>query len=899
MVINPSPSTTASPKQGPLHHVLYALLLGLLSLMSTFILSDIAQALMVAQFLTAGSLAVALFLVVSALRNTPAPAEPQTAEMEHSPEQLQLAIESMQVGVWDFDIVGNTLHWDRRMYELVGMDPGETEPSFELWRRCILPRDYLEPNKALGSFYQEFPIVYPDGQLKYLAGSALVIRNSEDIPVRIVGINYDITERRLSEEELEEALVRAERLAREAELAAETKGEFLANMSHEIRTPINGVIGLAGVLLDSELNDSQRMYAEIIRQSADTLLFLINDILDFSKLEAEKLQLEEVVFSPSQVIEDVGDALALVAGQKHLEFSAYTTKEVPAFVQGDPGRLRQVLLNLVGNAIKFTNEGSVELRLSIEREVSSRLLFEVIDSGIGIAPDKIQSLFDPFVQVDGSATRSHGGTGLGLSISRRLVTMMGGEITVESELGCGSRFSFSLPLVQHEEHASTGVAGPSNAQQKLSQAKVVVLSTVPSTRRALTALLDELGVACTTARSMEEIEAPASYDFLILDVVHGRSAEQSSDPPELVELLRTAFPDYNLSENPPWASGNAVALIPFGTAIDMANLRSVGLCGAISKPAKRRTLLDCLVAVQQGTGGVLPSDSGGRRVQGGEAGSQGTGHLTARILVVEDNVTNQKVARIILEKFGHRVDTVADGNEAVRALSMAPYDLVFMDVQMPIMDGLTATRLIRQGAHGVLSRTIPIVAMTAHALVGDKERCLEAGMDDYIAKPISPEQVMAVLERYLERSTEPPPAPAPPPAPRDEIAPVETVVEAVPANNENPVFDRTSFLARVVNDETLAAEVAGIFIETTPEHIAHLRRSIEADESHSEVRECAHRIKGSAGNISAFRLYQIALELEHAASENRIADCLQMIPELEHAFVELRGALRSEFHLQD
>ena len=888
--MNTALSATALPAQGKLRLTLYALLLGLLSLIGTFILSDIPLALLAAQLLTAASLSVALLLVASVLWRPGEVAEPQAAVMEHSPEQLQLALESMQVGVWDFDIVGNTLHWDRRMYELVGMDPEENEPSFELWRRCILPRDYLEPNKAPGSFYQEFPIVYPDGQLKYLAGSALVLRNPKDHPVRIVGINYDITERRLSEEELEEALVRAERLAREAELAAEAKGEFLANMSHEIRTPINGVIGLAGVLLDSELNDSQRMYAEIIRQSADTLLFLINDILDFSKLEAEKLQLEEVVFSPYQVVEDVGDALALVAGQKHLEFSAYTTKEVPGCVQGDPGRLRQVLLNLVGNAIKFTNEGSVELRLSTEKDPPYRLLFEVVDTGIGIAPQQIQTLFDPFVQVDGSATRSHGGTGLGLSISRRLVTMMGGEITVESELGHGSRFSFSLPLEQHEQLSTTGLAGISPAQQQLSQARIVVLSSVPSTRRALTALLDELGATTITARSIEEVESPAAYDFLILDVVSGGAAQHGSDTPHLVELLETAFPDCKLSETPPWANTNTVALIPFGTTIDLADLRSLGLCGAISKPAKRRTLLDCLVAVQQGTAGILPADSDVRGAKGSEASGQSVGHLPARILVVEDNVTNQKVARIILEKFGHRVDTVADGNEAVRALSMAPYDLVFMDVQMPIMDGLTATKLIRQGAHGVLSRTIPIVAMTAHALVGDKERCLEAGMDDYIAKPISPEQVMAVLERYLERSTEA----ALEEAVLEEVAPAATV----PASNENPVFDRASFLARVVNDETLAAEVAGIFIESTPEHIAHLRRSIEEGVSNSEVRECAHRIKGSAGNISALQLYQLALELEHAASENRIPDCLQMIPELEHAFVELKDVLRAEFRLQ-
>ena len=873
-----TPSKAPWPTIARLRLAIYALLLSLLCVLGAAVLVDgVAPGLRAALFVAAGCVAVALLLVGSVTRRSSQPEQTETGVLEHSPEQLQLAIESMQVGVWDFDIVGNTLHWDRRMYELVGMDPSQTEPSFDVWRRCILPREYLDSAGAMGSFYQEFPLIHPDGQLKYLAGSALVLRDSEEHPVRIVGINYDITERRLAEEELEEALVRAEGLAQTAELAAKAKGEFLANMSHEIRTPINGVIGLAGVLLDTNLNDSQRMYAEIIRQGADTLLFLINDILDFSKLEAEKLQLEEVEFSPRQVIEDVGDALALLAGQKGLELAAYATKETPAIVRGDPGRLHQILLNIAGNAVKFTDAGSIELRLSADAESPNRLVFEVIDTGIGMAADTIQGLFDPFVQVDGSATRSHGGTGLGLTISRRLVRMMGGEITVESELGRGSRFSFSLLLPRqdggHHGGALELVQPQAEPQGKtelnLWQCKIGVVSPVESNRRALSAMLEELGIVATTVVDIDELRLPTNYDVLIVDVAPRRSAEPNSDTPQLLDLLRAAYPALGLSETPPWGLVKTVAHLPFGTFINAADLESVGLHGAITKPAKRRALIDCLVAVHQGKQGVFPANSDLLRAAGGVSSKEHVGSRPARILVVEDNITNQKVARIILEKLGHRVDTVADGNEAVQALSMAPYDLVFMDVQMPVMDGLTATKLIRQGAHGVLSATVPIVAMTAHALAGDKERCLAAGMNDYISKPISPEKIKAVLEQYEEHAP------------------------------EHPVFDRASFLARVVNDEALAAEIAGVFLETTPEHLSHLRRSIEEGASTVEVRECAHRIKGSAGNISALQFYHLALELEHAASEKRIEACRQMLPQLEHAFTELGRMLRTEFQPQE
>lgn len=877
-----------SPKVEPLRLAAFLLPLALLGVVGTALFSNLSPAFIALQLLAAAFILATLLLGGASLRRQRVPQAPAPGAVEHSPEQLQLAIESMQVGVWDYDIVANTLHWDRRMYELVGMDTDQAEPSFDIWRRCILPREYLDSTRELGSFYQEFPIVHPDGQLKYLAGSALVLRDPEGNPIRIVGINYEITERRLAEEELEEALVRAERLAYEAELAAEAKGEFLANMSHEIRTPINGVIGLAGVLLDSELNDAQRMYAEIIRQSADTLLFLVNDILDFSKLEAEKLQLEEVVFSPHQIIEDVGDALALLAGQKRLELAAYTTKETPAFVLGDPGRLRQVLLNIVGNAVKFTDTGSVELRLSTETEPPFCLIYEIIDTGIGIAPDTIQTLFDPFVQVDGSATRSHGGTGLGLSISRRLVNMMGGEIIVESELGRGSHFSFRLPLTRQAAppESLAGRLSPTQSALELAQSKVVVVSPVRCNQAALLVLLDELGAIVTIVTSLEEIESPAAYVFLLLDVVHQQAgagsvdASQLSDAPQLSEVLRAVFPDHGFSPTARWASTKAIALIPFGTTISTADLQSVGLSGAITKPIKRHALLDCLVAVHQGQQAVLPADSDARRSPGALDEDEQTVHIPGRILVVDDNFTNQTVARIILEKLGHRVDTVADGNEAVRALSLVPYDLVFMDVQMPIMDGFTATKLIRQGAHGVLSPTTPIVAMTAYALAGDKDRCIEAGMDNYIAKPVSPEKINSVLGLYLAHAAKQPAHEHQPPAPDD-----------------SPIFDRASFLARVVHDETLAAEVAGVFIETTPEHIAHLRRTIEEGLSSLEVRQCAHRIKGAAGNISAMQLYQHALELEHEASEGHLARCLELLPRLEQAFTELRGTLQAEFHL--
>ncbi|MBI5946240.1 MAG: PAS domain S-box protein [Chloroflexi bacterium] len=600
-----------------------------------------------------------------------------------------------------------------------------------------------------------------DGRMLTVNLNWAAISGYESSLSKVIVSIIDITEKKQAEDELldinrqlEELIIRANTFAAEAEMANIAKSEFLANMSHEIRTPMNGVIGMTGLLLDTDLTTEQRDYAGIIRSSGESLLSVINDILDFSKVEARKLELELLDFDLKEVLKDTVGIFSLQVQEKGLRLSLTIEPDVACLLRGDPGRLRQIIVNLIGNAVKFTPQGtvSVQVKKEAETEKETTLRFSIKDSGIGIPPNRISSLFTPFTQVDSSATRRYGGTGLGLAISKQLAELMNGSVGVESMVGQGSTFWF------------TAVFGRQTSP------------TLPNSKDGLKLVLPKFGI--------DEVTLPPENEY--------RNLTQ----PDL--------------------------------------------------PAKNMHLL-----------------------------------------LVEDNQTNQKVALSILKKLGYSADAVANGIEALEILQKIPYDLVLMDCQMPEMDGFTATAKIRASDSAVLNPRVPVIAMTAHAMKGDRERCLAAGMDDYLTKPIAPAALAEKIAHWLHGLPE---------ASRVEISPdhqvftekssppeTQVINEDESKTERVEIFNEADLLKRLMGDRELAKTIVGAFLEEIPHQIAELKREA-AHGSSANARIQAHTIRGASANLAAEALRQIAHEVEIMAVRGDLDGLTNMIPMIEAQF---------------
>jgi len=620
--------------------------------------------------------------------------------------------------------------------ELLGLSDFELSPH-DIALKAVADNEWVMQNRQ--TLEKEEEHTKPDGSKFWLQIIKVPIYDVAGEVVGTQGMYWDVTERHQAVESLRDA-----RLA--AEAATKAKSEFLANMSHEIRTPMNGVIGMTGLLLDTKLDDLQREFAETIRTSADTLLTVINDILDFSKIEAGKLHFEELDFGLVETVEGTLDMLAERAQRKGIELVSAIPPDVPAFLVGDPGRLRQVLVNLISNALKFTERGEVVVRVfkEAESDTHATLRFNVIDTGIGIPAEVQARLFQAFSQADTSTTRRFGGTGLGLAISKQIVAMMNGQIGVQSEPGKGANFWFTA---QFPKQVGPPPAAKADYNRDLFDLRVLVVDDNATNRQILrhqiVAWKMQKGSAAGGHEALKIMRAAAAsgkpYDVALLDM----------QMPEMdgLTLART------IKTDPAIASTHLIILTSLGHVMTQKELKEIGIAAYLVKPVKQSRLFDCLVDVvgQAVADNVFVKAATPLSTPAGNAGSS-----KLRILLAEDNTVNQKVALEQFKKLGHSAVAVSNGLEAVQALDDVPYDIIFMDCQMPEMDGYEATQCIRKREHeastsGRLKARVYIIAMTANAMQGDREKCLAAGMDDYVSKPVREADLRAVLDRWSSR----------------------------------------------------------------------------------------------------------------------------------------------------
>ena len=778
-------------------------------------------------------------------------------------------VESAHDLIWKVDLEGNWTFLNSASQDIYGSPPIDLLGTNAIERALPENREAdIEAFRGLvqGNEFEDRETVHRtvEGETRVLSFSARPLRDDAGTIVGAQGVARDVTDRKLAEQ-------RIKQMAEEAARATQMKSAFLANMSHEIRTPMNGVLGMTELMLDTELTDEQRQYLEVVQSSGQNLLRILNDVLDFSKIEAGHLELESIPFGLHRELSDSVRVLAPVASKRGNELALDIEPTVPEWTLGDPGRLRQIVTNLVSNAIKFTENGDVTV--VVRRLSRSRLRFEVRDTGVGIPRDKLESVFKEFSQADSSVTRKYGGTGLGLTISRRLVEMMGGKIGVESTPHVGSTFWFEIPCTPTEGPAA--LQGDED-ETDLHGLRIVVVDDNATNRRIIASVLQDAGADVSGAISAREglatldrlADAGTPTDLVVSDV-----QMPEVDGLTFVERVRRGR----------HSTVPVLILTSTNDSGDSRRARALGIQGYHLKPLPRRDLLRAAAAAIRATV-VVPEFTDPVAPEPGPTPEPVRPASTApvavppgdrpRILVAEDNPVNRQVASATLERAGFEVTLAVNGREAVDAAREGGYDAILMDVQMPILDGIEATREIRAEAWGT---AIPIIALTAHALEEERHRCLDAGMSDFLSKPFRPAELVERLYRWIEGSVvdvpptgiDPRPAATAAPAPPD---PVEVLpapeVPAAPAGPDGAVPPVNLAGLQEAMDAAGIGEIVEtmlqLFIDEIDDRRERIARSFDPID-HEELVQAAHSLKSSSGNIHAKVLHEGLRDLERAA----------------------------------
>ncbi len=770
-------------------------------------------------------------------------------ENRHLVDRINIATESAGICSWELDLVARRYLWIENPIEALDHRRASENLRVEELEELVLPEDRRlfrdTIAAALANKTDRISVCYRaravDGSVVQVQNFGRIVLDERGAPSRLLGVSWDVTEEVVASELLRQQ-------TETAHAASRAKSHFLANVSHEIRTPMNGIIGMTGLLLDTQLDRTQHDYAETIRSSADSLLTVINDILDFSKIEAGKLELESIELDLRANVEDVGSAMAFQAASKGLELIVNVDPQITGRVLGDPQRLRQCLVNLVGNAIKFTKGGEIVIEVRDRSSAAVPLTyFEVRDTGIGIAEKTLDTLFQPFVQADSSTTRHFGGTGLGLSIVRRLVELMGGEIGVSSELGIGSRFFFTLPLKPAE------AITPQRRSRSEAGGRILIVDDNVTNQRVLSTQLLHAGYSVTTVSNgfaaLDELQKATSldnaFDMVITDF-------QMPD-------MDGAMLGERIIEMRELANTRLIMLTSLDRHGETPRLAALGFAAYLTKPVRVRELIDAVARVMNGSPRQWQMETRPMITLNMLTQPPSQPRFAGHVLLVEDNFVNQKVAVRFLERLGCSVEVANNGAEGVAACQLRQFDIVLMDLQMPVMDGMSATRKIREWE---TSGHTPIVALTANAMTGDRERCEAAGMDGYLTKPIEVERLRNILAKFgLEK------------APAAASATVAAVAVPAPSQSSAAPVDLREFQRVTDGDQAFAQELVATFIVSAEEQLAEMASAV-AQNNRAALARSAHKLKGASANIHAQVLKLLAerMEIDSAGADSAALD---------------------------